>query len=166
MWYCCQLMSPFQSTRPVRGATIAVKRHFQFNAISIHAPRAGRDFAVGFHADSLEISIHAPRAGRDIDTRLSLLSKYDFNPRAPCGARLMRFSMSAIFSEFQSTRPVRGATKTLTSFECSTSKFQSTRPVRGATGFFVPLLAFSARFQSTRPVRGATAGRRRSFLCL
>ncbi|EFR40726.1 hypothetical protein HMPREF9162_2203 [Selenomonas sp. oral taxon 137 str. F0430] len=36
-----------------------------------------------------------------------------FNPRAPCGARPGISSSSQSFSEFQSTRPVRGATRTV-----------------------------------------------------
>ena len=83
------------------------------------------------------------------------------------------------FLPFQSTRPVRGATKAglrglllcvisihapragrdpqLAALLTAVLKFQSTRPVRGATpngayAFIEPIL-----FQSTRPVRGATA---------
>ena len=34
----------FQSTRPVRGATIHLKLTRKYEIVSIHAPRAGRDF--------------------------------------------------------------------------------------------------------------------------
>ena len=101
----------FQSTRPVRGATrggpgAAVERQ-----ISIHAPRAGRDSGnwsaawqnivfqstrpvrgatgVMFSSRQLHhISIHAPRAGRDADSPPAVSAARNFNPRAPCGARL------------------------------------------------------------------------------
>ena len=56
----------FQSTRPVRGATASLRPMWTWVTISIHAPRAGRD-------PSASVS----RAGR-----------WNFNPRAPCGARL------------------------------------------------------------------------------
>ena len=62
-----RVMTPeiFQSTRPVRGATEKAEKQ-------IHAGL---------------ISIHAPRAGRDSQVLRSALSRCDFNPRAPCGAR-------------------------------------------------------------------------------
>ncbi|EFR40939.1 hypothetical protein HMPREF9162_2207 [Selenomonas sp. oral taxon 137 str. F0430] len=56
----------FQSTRPVRGATRAVLTDAFASKVSIHAPRAGRDYAVVAAVNHF--------AG--------------FNPRAPCGARL------------------------------------------------------------------------------
>ena len=55
----------FQSTRPMRGATIKVDIEINIKAISIHAPHAGRDWA----------SSQGPYI------------ILDFNPRAPCGAR-------------------------------------------------------------------------------
>ena len=57
----------FQSTRPLRGATKKATQVQPARRISIHAPLAGRD----------ERGLPTDRAG----------SK-DFNPRAPCGARL------------------------------------------------------------------------------
>ena len=79
--------------------------------ISIHAPRAGRDHFQSCKLYRVSISIHAPRAGRDLarasHSLMTLLfqstrpvrgatinlgnvnpSGHDFNPRAPCGARL------------------------------------------------------------------------------
>ena len=55
----------FQSTRPVWGATIHVAK-------------------LVYRAN---ISIHAPRVGRDSGRSPAVLAGYDFNPRAPCGAR-------------------------------------------------------------------------------
>ena len=57
------------------------------------------------------ISIHAPRVGRDWRrTRPGLGAKY-FNPRAPCGARrYCTYILQQSQNEFQSTRPVWGAT--------------------------------------------------------
>ena len=78
----------FQSTRPMRGATISYPSMRTHLTISIHAPHAGRDKekseVVFLHN---RISIHAPHAGRDCCLGLpSRRGKY-FNPRAPCGAR-------------------------------------------------------------------------------
>ena len=56
--------------------------------ISIHAPRVGRDDKWPFDMVVIDISIHAPRVGRDTNRGIY---------------RVYRF-------EFQSTRPVWGAT--------------------------------------------------------
>ena len=63
-----------------------------------------------FH-DLAEVSIHAPLAGRD-------------RSRVPG---------STSWSQFQSTRPSRGATMFCVRKTCWTPEFQSTRPSRGAT---------------------------------
>ena len=127
-------MLSFQSTRPVRGATPAVGLDHRLEAISIHAPRAGRDVVDGDRPRDVSISIHAPRAGRDGETlRLDGLNIY-FNPRAPCGARPVLMDGAFDAFAFQSTRPVRGATAAISSMVMS-SPFQSTRPVRGATSW-------------------------------
>ena len=104
---------PFQSTRPIRGATCGrpVRRHQQSNfnprapygarlaclccckaycSISIHAPHTGRDgVTTGVCITPPFISIHAPHTGRDV-SRLILCLAND---------------------SFQSTRPIRGATR-------------------------------------------------------
>ena len=127
--------APFQSTRPVRGATVLDQRCVGCVAISIHAPRAGRDLDIYTHVrdgqlfqstrpvrgatldfasiivDHPAISIHAPRAGRDKPHILTHTGASYFNPRAPCGARLPKFWYKWTKSGFQSTRPVRGATR-------------------------------------------------------
>ncbi len=147
----------FQSTRPVRGATrppppsIGLSRSFNPRAPCGARPRGRR----------------APARARG------------FNPRAPCGARPLVASISRLMLSFQSTRPVRGATRTGCPRPCGGCWFQSTRPVRGATpgrpvgsprpACFNPRAPCGARlysawkkshdldmFQSTRPVRGAT----------
>ena len=103
----------------------------------------------------------------------------DFNPLAPCGARLgAAASSSSAFpisihspragrddidncpkntkELFQSTRPVRGETMYYDDFLTLPKEFQSTRPVRGETRM-TELIEMPEEFQSTRPVRGETA---------
>ena len=78
----------FQSTRPVRGATGLLSFALLPAYVSIHAPRAGRD--CDQYADTITfflVSIHAPRAGRDRAQDSRHLRRVRFNPRAPCGAR-------------------------------------------------------------------------------
>ena len=150
-------MKQFQSTRPIRGATIFSGSLAHFKDISIHAPHTGRDPAPGWRPP---------------------LRSY-FNPRAPYGARhVVAWRNTGEFAAFQSTRPIRGATM---AYFPNTGRivFQSTRPIRGATCGcrermcatinFNPRAPYGARrrryprsgraceFQSTRPIRGATA---------
>jgi len=103
----------FQSTRPVRGATVMFSLMFLASIVSIHAPREGRDvLRTAAQTVALLVSIHAPREGRDVGR-----------------------DGSAHWSDgFQSTRPVRGATCVASRLSTSIQMFQSTRPVRGATG--------------------------------
>ena len=77
-----------------------------------------------------------------------------FNPRSPCGERLFPHTQSPSQCPFQSTLPVRGATRKPTSRRRRRA-FQSTLPVRGATK--TGRAAYmGVKFQSTLPVRGAT----------
>ena len=100
-----------------------------------------------------------------------------FNPRTPCGVRLLGTGVTLKKEEFQSTHPLRGATIAeglvypmfgisihaplagcdfpLPLFFANTSEFQSTHPLRGATQ--TPDTQCPRRiFQSTHPLRGAT----------
>ena len=171
-------MMAFQSTRPMRGATNHWKEFNGENTISIHAPHAGRDFRAKPSCLEPLISIHAPHAGRDFAVLLRDFCSPYFNPRAPCGARLIQFPLTGLLRLFQSTRPMRGATLRLRQHG-GKPIFQSTRPMRGATAMrthgmtcganFNPRAPCGARrwfktnvidpvvFQSTRPMRGATA---------
>ena len=77
-----------------------------------------------------------------------------FNPRAPCGARLGSLQHPLKHGQFQSTRPVWGATKVYANL-ANLVAFQSTRPVWGATtvpvckgadpGYFNPRAPCGAR---------------------
>ena len=59
----------------------------------------------------LYISIHAPRAGSDYTGWGLRHRPVDFNPRSPCGERRGQRRKGAGHEKFQSTLPVRGATK-------------------------------------------------------
>ncbi len=83
------IMSSFQSTHPMRGATVKVHELPDVGQISIHAPHAGCDFV------------------RDFVTTYNIY----FNPRTPCGVRPTEWDIQNVVSIFQSTHPMRGATK-------------------------------------------------------
>ena len=99
--------------------------------ISIHAPRAGCDHAHHRAVGHAVISIHAPRAGCDV-RRVWRVCFQNFNPRTPCGVRRALPLAPTADQVFQSTHPVRGATRH-TERRRSWASFQSTHPVRGAT---------------------------------
>ena len=128
--------APFQSTRPLRGATEPCTGVFGREPISIHAPLAGRDRTPFCHKEAVKhfnprapcgarpvargpyhglyiISIHAPLAGRDVARLAERMDRTYFNPRAPCGARQQAVRYSVSYISFQSTRPLRGATRDL-----------------------------------------------------
>ena len=81
-------LKKFQSTHPVRGATLTKSCSLTLSTISIHAPRAGCDLYRW--------------------TYVKLAN--DFNPRTPCRVRQSCSSSQADHSSFQSTHPVQGAT--------------------------------------------------------
>ena len=105
-------------------------------------------------------------------------SEENFNPRTPCGVRPRYVSPVVLSRKFQSTHPLRGATRRFRS-TLRSRKFQSTHPLRGATrrrlsrfcasAYFNPRTPCGVRrfphrnpptmykFQSTHPLRGATA---------
>ena len=76
------------------------------------------------------ISIHAPHTGRDFHGFFSFHAHNYFNPRAPYGARLLRKVLVFLDIQFQSTRPIRGAT--LTPSACSQRSYFNPRAPYGA----------------------------------
>ena len=105
---------PFQSTRPVWGATTRsaslLRRAKNFNPrapcgarrrskrrttwfsmnFNPRAPCGARHVLAALVHASFEISIHAPRVGRDRRRQARGVLPAHFNPRAPCGARHRR----------------------------------------------------------------------------
>ena len=99
----------FQSTRPVWGVTTQMYETRKQMLISIHTPRVGRDYrgvnqgssvCISIHTPRVgrdirhlrieeahvEISIHTPRVGRDASVMMLTMTRWNFNPHAPCGA--------------------------------------------------------------------------------
>ena len=145
----------FQSTRPMRGATLGSILAANTQIISIHAPHAGRDARVDAHILESIISIHAPHAGRDVEGERLAAEFLYFNPRAPCGARQSRKGRSSSHTGFQSTRPMRGATKL---YEIIDGLFGISihAPHAGRDSRRLFAVSSTTAFQSTRPMRGAT----------
>ena len=126
----------FQSTRPVRGATTIITEV--------------EDLPLNFNP-------RAPCGARPAAGAAAIGPLTDFNPRAPCGARLPGRLGRGPEKGFQSTRPVRGATRPRKrALPCL--KFQSTRPVRGATG----IIPSKEVIAMTISIHAPRAGRDRS----
>ena len=122
----------FQSTRPARGATVAwweTGRCYPFQSTR-------------------------PARGATWWPFMQRWAIWNFNPRAPRGARHREVIVPPPQKVFQSTRPARGATE-LRDVVLLLVLFQSTRPARGAT-WHGHIIVHGSIFQSTRPARGAT----------
>ena len=59
-------------------------------AISIHVPRVEDDFCCVACAYPFFISIHVPRVEDDVGQKVKAGDVVDFNPRPPCGGRLLK----------------------------------------------------------------------------
>ena len=146
----------FQSTRPIRGATgDAFRDRVARKRFQSTRPIRGATIQVSNALHVSPISIHAPHTGRDRTDSGRTYRCADFNPRAPYGARRNCLRTWNCLCPFQSTRPIRGATMASTA-HIPSSTFQSTRPIRGATMCHVADSRDIWQFQSTRPIRGAT----------
>ena len=77
----------FQSTRPLRGATLELRNDKAALRISIHAPLAGRDDAYKRWLFMHYISIHAPLAGRDLFILSSIGRNGRISIHAPLAGR-------------------------------------------------------------------------------
>ena len=170
---------PFQSTRPVWGATtprsrrktqrvnfnprapcgarlIGQLRALGYSVISIHAPRVGRDDDCPQTADGLPISIHAPRVGRD--TTIRELDAYArISIHAPRVGRDPVLRGTRPISRYFNPRAPCGARRGAIMAYYNPYIFQSTRPVWGATCGYGRQTVRHVIFQSTRPVWGATS---------
>ena len=149
----------FQPTRPLRGATESVPALATSDfLISTHAPLAGRDRGKGCTLlDSENFNPRAP-CGARLQLKPQLFDFLDFNPRAPCGARHGRGRRESAGRRFQPTRPLRGATSATRDYRCL-ARISTHAPLAGRDLQNRPLTS-RRRFQPTRPLRGATRPRR------
>ena len=177
-----RLCEVFQSTRPLRGATLTPPRPAVSPAdFNPRAPCGARRCDVERRDVGQNISIHAPLAGRDIFTDTSASSSRYFNPRTPCGVRHLAVNDTAIGLVFQSTHPLRGATleevssmmvmlisihaplagcdRSRPSFFWAGNNFNPRTPC-GVRRCWTYGTLTDKRFQSTHPLRGATPRQR------
>ena len=102
----------FQSTHPLRGATLRFFHRGKLLLISIHAPLAGCDRQGNSkhrHQPTSFQSTH-PLRGATSTPSIKSIARTHFNPRTPCGVRRSSRSWRTEIPVFQSTHPLRGAT--------------------------------------------------------
>ena len=99
----------FQSTHPLRGATVSDLSTRVTTLISIHAPLAGCDEGYTVIPPEGVISIHAPLAGCDpaCARKPSSGCSY-FNPRTPCGVRRETLWESGLTQRISIHAPLAG----------------------------------------------------------
>ena len=119
------------------------------------APCGARPAELPADYHAVPISIHAPLAGRDHGVLPQSKAYPDFNPRAPCGARLFPCYHLIGMSIFQSTRPLRGATRLMAPLDRPLD-ISIHAPLAGRDDFAHVYRIPGTVFQSTRPLRGAT----------
>ena len=127
------LLTQFQFTHPVWGATgshLSARGH---NPVSIHAPRVGCDPRATFLEALKDVSIHAPRVGCDAQQRIPKRGVCCFNSRTPCGVRPKASWTSTSDSSFNSRTPC-GVRQFSIQYIMTIQPFQFTHPVWGATG--------------------------------
>ena len=145
----------FQSTRPVRGATMAGWSMRFGNGFQSTRPVRGATFKEWERTTEAVFQSTRPVRGATTSASSAFVGFFSFNPRAPCGARRQCSDGRSCARRFNPRAPC-GA--------------RPARIVRQHPPFAVSIHApragrdygafhhkRSKRFQSTRPVRGATA---------
>ena len=126
----------FQSTQPMRAATLGINPALHSGRISIHAAHAGCDSMASkifmlparfqstqpmraatyvkiFYQHSWQISIHAAHAGCDSPPTKTTYNAGEFQSTQPMRAATRLFTLLAIALIFQSTQPMRAATSSV-----------------------------------------------------
>ena len=127
--------APYFNPRAPYGARHGGKQRRRGDSpISIHAPHMGRDAVCAVSVvRPRRISIHAPHTGRDGACIWAIWWSGYFNPRAPYGARRQGDGLADLSGGISIHAPHTGR-DIQPGYECKVSdEFQSTRPIRGAT---------------------------------
>ena len=106
-----KLHSSFQSTHSLRSATNPHLQPQTRRRVSIHALLAECDLSLVDESQKLSVSIHALLAECDFPRNLPSPHSRSFNPRTPCGVRLLCLCYGPPTCRFQSTHSLRSATQ-------------------------------------------------------
>ena len=140
----------FQSTRPLRGATDIVNARKISFMVSIHAPLAGRDTNPHIVTSIATVSIHAPLAGRDAFRLLSAAARA-VSIHAPLAGRDRGRGQNTLRQVVSIHAPLAGRDRAPDRRERQRRLFQSTRPLRGATRSMTILFGCARSFNPRAP---------------
>ena len=125
----------FQSTHPLRGATVRFVNDYWRVLISIHAPLAGCDkSSLTIHTSPKNFNPRTPCGVRQ-KGKLQKTVSSNFNPRTHCGVRLGRTYPDSQAFDFNPRTPC-GVRHEPIGIIISARLFQSTHPLRGATTMY------------------------------
>ncbi len=100
-----QQPNTFQSTLPMRGATVSLSLVNIFRLFQSTLPMRGATPRELEQKGFIDISIHAPHAGSDAGSKHRKHLHADFNPRSPCGERLLVSHRRSSSSNFNPRSP-------------------------------------------------------------
>ena len=146
----------FQSTLPLRGATMGSNGTDRVGMISIHAPLTGSDgylFADGEIADVFQSTLPLRGATAALRSFYSFWSY--FNPRSPYGERPALSEYRRVMLYFNPRSPYGERRYTGKKVEREMYNFNPRSPYGERPGMTIKILG-PFRFQSTLPLRGAT----------
>ena len=155
----------FQSTRPLRGATIpsgSLRTSIRFQ--STRPLRGATKATHRLGALGVLISIHAPLAGRDMRIFVIFGGNINFNPRAPCGARRRALAAAIEETDISIHAPLAGRDRRVMHVDAGKFSFQSTRPLRGATKTTICRMC-ATRISIHAPLAGRDCSRKASWSC-
>ena len=148
----------FQSTHPLRGATLRQMYPERVRYISIHAPLAGCDPTSRPSSTTYSRfqSTHPLRGATSVDLRHPAALVPHFNPRTPCGVRLMIGLYAGLRREISIHAPLAGCDIQCVEHRLQGSFISIHAPLAGCDGHASVSPPSCALFQSTHPLRGAT----------
>ena len=140
---------------PLAGSDSLLCGRYQYNKFQSTLPLRGATQIITIYTSQEKISIHTPLAGSDRPLSHSSFRTRYFNPHSPCGERRVPLTYASCICQFQSTLPLRGATR-LQKQSGMTIKISIHTPLAGSDRRTLPFGVGGSKFQSTLPLRGAT----------
>ena len=141
---------------PLAGCDVPGPQKGAAPIISIHAPLAGCDASRSpLSFETLDFNPRTPCGVRPSSLSAHKFRRSYFNPRTPCGVRRASFSNQLVRVTISIHAPLAGCDVISAAQSAINWLFQSTHPLRGATRDVLQL-RIAILFQSTHPLRGAT----------
>ena len=150
-------MSNFNPRSPCGERLPELHTDTRNNVFSIHAPRAGSDPCAPVAPVGSPISIHAPPCGERRKLLLPAIAIYQFQSTLPVrGATRYRYARRALSYIISIHAPRAGERPRLLSASARLQRISIHAPRAGSGRLAASVDKGSGKFQSTLPVRGAT----------